>query len=384
MILRVCMVTSVPMPPAEGIGYYVWNLSHFLLGQGHRVQIITRGQRGRPSREELEGIPIWRPRFYPTYPLHVHLHGLFVQRLVRRLEAEVDVFHLHTPLPPPICSHRPFLVTVHTSMAGEAKAIPIRDLRSLIVRLQLPFHIQTEHKLFADAGQIAVVAQTVADELRGYGMDGKQVQVLGNGVDVRLFRPAEQGQATQSDEMYLLAAGRLDVRKGLVDLIEAMSHVVERFPAAKLYIAGSGPLEGQLRTRITQLHLENSVRLLGHVGERAEMIQLYRDAAAFVHAAHYEGLPTVLLEAMACRKAIASTAVSGILDVIENNVNGLLVPPQRPEQLAEAICRLLGDAALCAQLGADARRTVKERFSWQVVGANYLHCYQALLDGISQ
>jgi glycosyltransferase involved in cell wall biosynthesis len=294
------------------------------------------------------------------------------------------VFHLHTPLPPPIHSTQPFLVTVHTSMAGEAGAIPVRDWRSLVVRLQLPVHIQTEHRLFVDAGQIAVVAQTVADELRGYGLDGKQVDVLGNGVDTHLFHPAEQSQSTQTSEPYLLAAGRLDVRKGLVDLVEAMSHVVERFSAAKLYIAGSGPLEGQLRAKIARLRLERSVRLLGHIRERAEMVQLYQDAAAFVHAAHYEGLPTVLLEAMACGKAIASTAISGILDAIEDGVNGLLVPPQRPEELAEAICCLLEDAGMRTRLGAAARRTVEERFSWQVVGDNYLHCYQALLDGVSR
>lgn len=377
--MRICMITSVPMPPGEGIGYYVWNLSRFLVGQGHQVQIVTRGQRGKPFYEEIEEIPIWRPRFYLTYPFHVYLHALFVQRLVQRLEKEVDLFHLHTPLPPPIRSKRPLFVTVHTPMVGEAGAIKITDLRSLVVRAGMPISMRIEHRLFQSAGGIASVAQSVADELGSYGLSKKQVQVLGNGVDTQLFCPRERDPAARPGKMYVFAAGRLDVRKGLKDLVEAMRRVADHFPAANLAIAGAGPLEGALRARAEQLGIEQAVQFLGHV-ERDEMIRLYQDATIFAHAAHYEGLPTVLLEAMSCEKAIASTAVSGALDVVEDGVNGLLVPSREPERMAEAICRLLGDDLLRARLGAAARRTVEDRFSWRVVGGNYLRSYQALLN----
>jgi glycosyltransferase involved in cell wall biosynthesis len=377
------MITSVPMPPGEGMGHYVWNLSHFLVGQGHHVQIITRGQRGKPFYEELDGIPIWRPRFCLLYPFHVYFHAPFVQRLVRRLEGEVDIFHLHTPLPPPIRSKRPLFVTVHTPMVGEAGAIKITDLRSLVVRAGMPISMRIEHRLFQNAGQVAAVAQSVASELCSYGLSARQVRVLGNGVDTQVFRPDEQDRSARLGKIYVFAVGRLDVRKGLEDLIEAMRHVVHHFPAANLYIAGTGPLEGQLRARVEQLGLGRAVRFLGHV-EQDEMVQLYCNAAVFAHAAHYEGLPTVLLEAMACGKAIVCTAVSGALDVVEDGVNGLLVAPRAPERLAKAVCCLLDDAMLRARLGAVARRTVEERFSWQVVGGNYLHCYQALLNETDQ
>lgn len=376
--MRICMITSAPMPPAEGVGYYVWNLSRFLMGQGHQVQIITRGQRRMSAYEELEGISIWRPRFYPLYPLHVHLHMLFAQRLVRQLETEVDLFHLHTPLPPPIRSSRPCVVTVHTPMLGEARAIPVRDLRSLAIRLQIPVSACIERRLFTTAGAIIAVAQSVTDELQRYSLLEDQVRVLGNGVDTDIFCLGEQSQSVISDETYVLAAGRLDVRKGLEDLIEAMSHVVSHFPAIRLYIAGAGPIGGQLKAKTEQMGLDHAVRFLGHV-ERADIVELYHGAAVFAHAAHYEGLPTVLLEAMACGKAVVSTSVSGALDVVRDEANGLLVPPRAPEKLAAAICRLLGDAALRTWLGAAARRSIEERFSWQVVGSDYLRCYRALL-----
>jgi glycosyltransferase involved in cell wall biosynthesis len=377
--MRICMLTSAPMPPTEGIGHYVWNLSRFLVERWHQVQIITRGQRGEPVREQMAEISVWRPRFFPIYPFHVHLHRLFVQRLVWRLESEIDIFHLHSPLVPPIHSKRPILVTAHTSRVGAAKVVSVTDSNSLFTRLQVPVSIQIERRVFATADEVVTVAQSVAAELQDYELGEKCVAVLGNGVDTAVFCAGEQDPSAESGEKYVLAVGRLDARKGFEDLVEAMGHVVNRFPNVRLYISGTGPLEERLRAKVEQMALEQTVRFLGYVRDRDEMVKLYRGATLFAHAARYEGLPSVLLEAMACEKAIVSTAVSGALDVMTDGVNGLLVNPMASGQLAEAICRLLGDAALRARLGKAARQTVEDRCSWQSVCSDYLSNYQALL-----
>jgi glycosyltransferase involved in cell wall biosynthesis len=253
-------------------------------------------------------------------------------------------------------------------------------LRTLLIKAQTPVSIRVEHSLFDNAAAIAAVARSVAEELGGYGLDPTKVHVLGNGVDTVLFRPAEEGEVACQSKAYVFAAGRLDLRKGFEDLVEAMPNVARQVPDVCLYIAGDGPLRGELKARVERLGLGHVVRFLGHVG-RGEMLSYYQGATVFAHAAHYEGLPTVLLEALACGRAVVSTAVSGALDVVEDGVNGLLVPPRAPDKLAHAICRLLADARLRARLGAAARRTVEERFSWQVVGHGYLQCYRQLLNG---
>ena len=374
--MRICMLTSAPMPPVEEIGYYVWNLSRFLVEQGCQVQIVTRGRRGKPAHDELAGIPIWRPRFYPVYPLH--------RRLVRRLEPEVDVFHLHTPLPLAIRSRRPTLATVHTSKAGVVGGVPVMDVDSLLARLQIPGSIRVERRIFANADRIVTVARSVASELQSsarYKLGEKPVGVLGNGVDTDVFCAGGSSSSALPGEMYILAAGRLDAGKGFQDLVEAMGSVVEWFPDARLYIAGSGLLERRLKAQVKQMSLERAVRFLGHVEARADMIELYRGATVFAHAAHYQGLPNVLLEAMACEKAVVSTAVSGALDVVIDGLNGFLTTPKSSHQLSSAVCRLLGDTGLRARFGKMARNTVQNRFSWRVVGDNYLRSYQALLNG---
>jgi glycosyltransferase involved in cell wall biosynthesis len=110
------------------------------------------------------------------------------------------------------------------------------------------------------------------------------------------------------------------------------------------------------------------------------MAALYQRAAVFVHPAHYEGLPTVLLEAMACGRPVVATAVSGALDVIQPGENGLLVPPRNPSEMAAAILRLLADPAMAERLGRAARHTVEERYSWEKVGSRYLQLYQQLAE----
>jgi len=376
------MITSAPLPPREGLGYYVWNLSQYLRSHGHAVQIVTRGWCDKPVCQVVQGITVWRPWFAPLYPVHVHLHGLAVQRLVRRLESEVDLFHLHTPLAPSIRSRRPNAVTVHTPMRGEARAVKIRDLRSLLIRLQIPISACIEQRVLDSAQVIATVSQSVADELSMYRVQRNRIQVVGNGVDTTVFHPSQQAAGAQVSARYILAAGRLDVRKGLRDLIEAMLALHKAYPDVHLYIAGTGPLKADLRALTARLQLGETVHLLGHV-DHSRMAELYRGAAVFAHAAHYEGLPTVLLEAMACGKAVVSTAVSGALDVVQDGVNGLLVPPRSPKAMAQALERLLADHRFSVRLGTDARQTIEHRFSWQVVGQRYVDCYQGLVEQAS-
>jgi glycosyltransferase involved in cell wall biosynthesis len=374
------MITSVPFPPREGIGFYVWNLSRYLTDQGHRVQIITRGRAGRTSREVVDDITIWRPAFLPTYPFHVHLHSMFVDNVVRELEGEVDLFHLHTPLVKWPETRAPAIVTVHTPMKTDTGAIPATDVLSWLIKLQAPVSYLLEQRLFQRANKLVAVAHSVAQELRLYDVNPQQISVLGNGVDTTIFSPCERQDALLGP--YVLTAGRLAPRKGLEDLIRCAELVAGQLPNLRFLIAGAGPLEAALRAEIARRNLETRVTLLGHIADRAEMVRIYQGAAAYVHAAHYEGLPTVLLEAMACGRPVVATAVSGALDVLQDGYNGLLVSPRNPQQMADSIVRLLQDPALTERLGKAALATIQERYSWHVVSRSYLAQYEALLAGV--
>jgi glycosyltransferase involved in cell wall biosynthesis len=377
--MHICMVTSAPFPPREGVGFYVWNLARFLASSGNQVQIITRGRPTVTYCRSIDGIAIWQVTFLPLYPFHVHLHSLFVNRLLQELESQMDLLHLHSPLVMRPKTTLPCLVTVHTPMKADVGSLRPDNPLSILAKLQSPVSFQIEMGLFSSAGSITAVANSVALELSSYGLDSRQVTVLANGVDTRTFSP--NGPSNPGRRPYCLTVGRLGPRKGLEDLLHCARLLGDQFPDLQFLIAGSGPLGGQLRAAIRKYGLHGRVKLLGHISHRAQLAGLYRGAIACIHPAHYEGLPTVLLEAMACGRPVVATAVGGALDVIEDGYNGLLVLPKAPQAIAAAVARIVRNPGLAARLGRAARRTVEERYSWEVVGRRYLEEYQKLLLG---
>jgi glycosyltransferase involved in cell wall biosynthesis len=376
--MHIAMILSTPIPPREGIGFYAWNLARQLTQHGHEVHLITRGGTRKTSKEIIEGITIWKPPFFPIYPLHVHFHGFFVDHLLAKLQPNPDLLHLHTPLIKKPKSMLPTLITVHTPMKADVGSIACNNRMGLLARLQIPVSIRLENDLFHKSDKVTAVAHSVASELSAYGINPQEVVVLGNGVDTREFYPAEVEAAYS--QPYVLTAGRLGLRKGLEDLIQGAQRVIEDYPKVNFIIAGEGPLRSQLQNQIDQLGLSGKVHLIGHVADRQQMARLYRGAAAYVHPAHYEGLPTVLLEAMACGRPVVATAVSGALDVVQDGWNGLLTPPHNPERLAQALSRVLRSHGLGNKLGANAFYTIVTRYSWQVVSQNYLAQYQSILN----
>jgi glycosyltransferase involved in cell wall biosynthesis len=296
---------------------------------------------------------------------------------VRRLETDVDLFHLHTPLPPPIHSRRPVLLTVHSMMLADARARRTDSAFELSTKLLSPLSQLIEMRLLRLSQIITAVSRVAADHARDCLPQGSKVVTMWNGVDPCFFLPDRRIEA---DPNRLLFVGRLAPGKGVEDLIKALPLVIAQYPKVKLYIAGNGPLKGRVKSRIKHSGLKQHVRLLGHIDSRVDLRTLYQKAWTCILPSHHESLPTVVLEAMACGIPVVATHVGSVPDVVTDGVSGVLVPPRSPERLAEAICRLLNDAALRARMGAAARRTTEKHFAWQTVGSAYLRCYQALLN----
>jgi glycosyltransferase involved in cell wall biosynthesis len=376
--MRICLITSVPFPPEEGLGYHVWNLAKQLTLMGHEVGIITRGKPGPTHEERHDGISLWRASFAPFYPLHVHLHGLFVDRLLHRLEPRFDLVNAHTPLPPPVKTSLPLVTSVHSPMRSDTAHTRITNARSLALYLFTPFSVKIEHSLFNLSRCTTAVARWVADDLALYGMKPQEVELTGNGVESCFF---DSPNGTHK-ESYILYVGRLDIGKGLEDLVQAARIIVQREPDLKprFILAGKGPMESELKSMIARMGLEYFFELRGHIGSRHELVDLYSKAGIFVLPSHHEGMPTVLLEAMASGLPVVSTAVGGALEVISDRENGLLVPPGDPEALAEAILEMSQDENLRKRCQSSARQTVEERFSWEAVARRYLDVYQGALE----
>lgn len=166
---------------------------------------------------------------------------------------------------------------------------------------------------------------------------------------------------------YILAIGRLVEKKGFSDLVAACSMLAHQNVQFHCNIIGGGDQESQLRRQIVSLGLESYVRLLGPQSSDCVKVALKRAAVLAVpcitaSTGDRDGLPTVLLEAMALGTPCVATTVTGIPEVVQHEETGLLIPERNPEQLATALRRLIADGELARNLASRARQVIEANF----------------------
>jgi glycosyltransferase involved in cell wall biosynthesis len=372
--MRICVITSANFPPEEGIGNYIYNMSKEFIRKGHQVTIITRGS-SKIKEEDFEGIRLYRVPFFPLYPIHVQIHGIFVNKLLRSIEHKFDVIHVHSPLPPSIKSKIPVLLTIHSSMKSGASALEITDLFSLAIKLQAKYiSYPLEKKLIKNSCMITAVSTTVSKSLEEYGVKPENIKVVYNGVNQHIFVPPD----IIPEEKYVLYTGRISYGKGLVELIECAKEICELRDDINFILAGDGPLLPNLKEKVNDLDIQSRVRFLGRIN-RDSIITLYQNATIFAFPSYYEGLPGSLLEAMACKLPIVATEVPGNIELIEHNKNGILIPPKNVASLTKEILYLLNDSGKRETFGENARKTIEDKFTWDAVSDRILSCYNSLL-----
>lgn len=222
------------------------------------------------------------------------------------------------------------------------------------------------------------VAEHVATLLR---VPPSRISVIPNGVDPLLGNAAPANLVQEFGipigSPVVLAVGRLHPQKGFLTLLEAFERATRKFPAAHLLIAGEGPQRKQLQDRIAQLGLAGRVHLSGY---RRDVPALMRAADVLVVTSLWEGMPNVVLEAMAVGLPVVSSAVEGIEELIEHEKQGLVVTSQDAEGFAQAMERLLMDSPLRRRLAEAAQHVVHNKFAWEEVILKYEQLYRNLLS----
>ena len=369
------MLTSLPFPPEEGIGNYVLSMSKQLLRRGHSVTVITRGSGLEIQEDLVEGVRVMRAPYLPLYPFHVHIHGLLLRRLLKNSESQFDILHVHSPLAPTVRTTLPIVTTIHTPMIVDSRYVRTVDFRSTASKaIGALVSFQLERSLMNHSRLVTTVSDSVAGQLEEYGLRKEDVVVVGNGVDTNTFKPI----ARKTGRKYVLYTGRLSYRKGLFDLTRCARYVCREHDDVRFVITGKGPLLRKLQKSVKDFGIQDRVHFIGHVSKE-ELVRLLQNATVFAFPSHYEGLPTSLLEAMACGLPIVATEVSGNKDLIRDRRNGILVPSQNPQEMARGISRLLCNQDESERLGKEARRTVEENYTWEKIAERMLGCYEKVV-----
>lgn len=230
------------------------------------------------------------------------------------------------------------------------------------------FHAEVDpdelRRKLRDAADVVTVSDFNLDHLRRtFGPDAAVVRRVYNGLELGDFpyqSPAERPAV-------IAAVGRLVEKKGFDDLLDAAALLVEQGREVEIVLVGTGEREAELRAQAERLGLGQRLRMLGGLPQH-KVARIVAGAAVFAAPCvvgtdgNRDGLPTVLLEAMALGTPCVATPVTGIPEVIEHEVTGLLVPERDPQALAAALARVLDDPDLRVSLAKAARDLVETEF----------------------
>ena len=359
MSLHVCLVMEWHPSSVGGVQSHVRGLALWLSRRGFRVSVVSR-------RVGLTDLRLQESEGYYVVNSLLPLEAIFVPPDPRDIEDVIsklkpDVVHSHhiftlTPLLAlKVASDLgiPRVATNHTIFLAH-------DFRMFwsIASLILPtrYYLQYAQAIIS----VSRAADTFVESIMGSDLRARRF-IVPNAVDTLRIKPPER----EPEDNIILFVGRLVYRKGLHVLVKALQRIKGR--DFKLYVVGGGYMEIPARMLAKAYGVEDKVEFLGVVPEDVK-IELYRRAKiVVVPSILNESFGIVALEAMAAGRPVIASRVGGLEDIVVNGETGVLVEPGSEEQLAEAIELLLDDEPYRRRLGANARRVVEERYSWDVV-----------------
>ncbi|MEW6032940.1 MAG: glycosyltransferase family 4 protein [Bacillota bacterium] len=410
--MRILML-SWEYPPANvgGLARHVHHLSRELARRGNLVEVVTQGAREAAGTEEVslgEGLlRVHRRSAYtlssPDFLHWVHqLNYSFLETVmgleVRRdeLDGPFELVHAHdwlvafTARAVKHAYRLPLVATIHATEAGRHHGIHNPWQRYIS---------EVEWWLTYEAWRVICCSGYMESELAGqFQLPGDKIRVIPNGVDpteveaaVREAEGGGEGEGAprgvpslrrhdfaQPGEDIVFFVGRLVREKGVDTLLDAFPAVLDRRPATRLVIGGTGPHESHLRGRVAAMGFGDAVRFTGYLDDRTRDL-LYHWASVAVVPSYYEPFGLTALEAMAAGCPVVVSDTGGLAETVAHNITGLKVPPANPGELASAILSLLCDPPLAARLGAGARSTVTERFSWSAVALETAAVYEEVI-----
>jgi glycosyltransferase involved in cell wall biosynthesis len=233
--------------------------------------------------------------------------------------------------------------------------------------------------------RMSAVSRRAADAFcEANSISPSKMRVIGYGVDldgIDRVTPEDAARVraevgTREGEVLIGSVGRLVEQKDYATQLRALACIGRRSPV-RMVIAGGGPLERELRALAQQLGVADRVSWLG---ERRDIATLLRSLDAFVLASKFEPFGVALLEAMAAGLPIVATKVNEVPEILDGDRGGVLVPPETPAALAEALVSVASNAPLRTRLGHHVRMRARTRYSITAVRAAYQNLYDEVID----
>jgi glycosyltransferase involved in cell wall biosynthesis len=360
--MKICLTSDTYPPDVGGLAISVRRQAQGLAAAGHAVHVVS------PGRELLEGAvvsqndgPVAVHRLSSSAKTRETLSNWLDQLLQLDQQQDFDLFHGH------------FLVYAGylAALAGRTHGKPsVASARGDDLDV-FPFDERRAHFVHAAldwANRLVAVTASLASKAQA--LSGRRdVRLIHNGVDANLFAPAPPDLALRQgiglDERPVIGfIGEARAKKGLSRLLRLYARLYERTEAQLLLVGGVRPEDVETLAYFQRQHPELPIDLVPTL-EHAAMPAYYALCDIVLLPSLRDGLPNTLLEAMACARPVVASRVGGMMDVLTDGQDGLLLPPRDDAAWLDALEILLRDPQSAARLGEQARRTVRERFTIQ-------------------
>ena len=411
--LRICFVPPQFPPSVGGAQIQAEKQAHMLRNLGHDVMVVTlRLNREWERKTVLKGLPVMRVGgFYkPDGTLHMGRLGIWpasvgVFLALWRQRHSYDVIHtsqvsLLAAAAALIgrLTHKP--VVIRTSTVGPTEQNSPPEATTSFLQID-PANVDWLQSDIRDMLRHTLGGRAVLDFLRNsdsyyqalstrsvsylasWGIPKDRIVYISGSVDTDKFRPAPDNSPDPAQpERVITCVARLEYQKGIDVLLDAWARMMHtssewQMPLMpKLRLIGDGALRAEFERMVAELDIRDNVEFLGL---RSDIVGLLQRSWAFVLPSRNEGMSNALLEAMACGLPCVATRVSGSEDVIADGLNGILIEPEQPGQLADALQCLITNTDLAQRLGREARVTVTRDYQLPQIVERCLALYRHAL-----
>ena len=374
--MNVCFVSRRYWPAVSGMSVYAENLLRELVALGHDVTLISQ------YRDDEQGTRVYGggPPPPERVPAGVRVVALAsrgetvvpadfeadVDALVRTVvglhrERPFDVLHAQYGYPPGLA------VLLAARETGLPTVVSIQGGDGHWVGTCCTTHRDAMQAVLDASGAVLIGSASFRDEVvANLGTDPARFRIVPGATDVQRFTPADRPLGALSAPPVLLFHGRVDRRKGVLDLLDALPE------QARLVVSGIGPDLDEARARA-----DGRTTFLGYTPPD-DAPDVYRAADVFVSPTYSEGFSNTILEAMASGLPVVSTRSVGVVDCLTHEVDGLLHEPGDVAVLRQLLDRVLADGALRARLAAAALGQVRARYAWPVLARSVDAVYAEL------
>ena len=389
--MRVCFISRRFFPAISGMSVYALNLIKQLVADGHEVVMVSQ------YRADPDGVGVYGGGPPPLVP-GVRVVGLEslgeqavglglpadfeadVAAMVRAVELEhaaapFDVIHAQYAYPTGLAALEA------SRRLGVPNVVSIQGGDGHWVGGCCATHKAAMQAVLNHAGAVLIGSASFAGEVSGHHATPRdRFTIVPGATDVDRFRPhPDRPLGSLGDPPTLLYHGRVDHRKGVLELVDACAELVDSGRDLRLVVSGIGPDVNAVGERVELLGINARVELLGYASYD-QAPRVYHRGDIFVSPTYSEGFSNTILEAMASGLPIVSTRTVGVVDCLVDGRNALLVEPRDVDGLVAALARLLDDDATRARLANQALDEVRTRYSWPAVVRQIERVYAEVAD----